>query len=42
MFPLNVTLVGCGGDLLQLLRLELSVHGARIEAEHLGIESVAL
>jgi pilus assembly protein CpaE len=39
MFPLNVTIVGCGGDLLQLLRLELSVHAARIEAEFLGVES---
>src|SRR5438046_1466867 len=39
MFPLNVMLVGCGGDLLQLLRLELSVHAARIEAEYLGVES---
>jgi pilus assembly protein CpaE len=40
MFPLNVTLIGCGGDLLQLLRLELSVQAARIEAEYLGVESV--
>lgn len=39
MFPLNVTIIGCGGDLLQLLRLELSVHAARIEAEYLGVES---
>jgi pilus assembly protein CpaE len=39
MFPLNVVIVGCGGDLLQLLRLELSVHAARIEAEFLGVES---
>lgn len=39
MFPLNVTLVGCGGDLLQLLRLELSVHAARVEAEYAGVES---
>src|SRR5262245_7805806 len=39
MFPLNVTIIGCGGDLLQLLRLELSVHAARIEAEFLGVES---
>src|SRR5262245_15313274 len=40
MFPLNVILVGCGGELLPLLRLELSVHGARIEQEFLGVESV--
>lgn len=39
MFPLNVNLVGCGGELLQLIRLELQVHGARIEAEYLGVES---
>lgn len=39
MYPLNVVLVGCGGDLLQLLRLELSVHAVRIEAEFLGVES---
>lgn len=39
MFPLNVVLIGCSGDLLQLLRLELSVHAARIEAEFLGVES---
>ncbi|MFL5341773.1 MAG: CpaE family protein [Gemmataceae bacterium] len=39
MFPLTVNLVGCGGDLLQLLKLELSVHAARIEAEYLGVES---
>ena len=39
MFSLNVTLIGCGGDLLQLLRLELSVHATRIEAEFLGVES---
>jgi len=39
MFPLNVTLIGCSGDLLQLLRLELSVHAARVEAEYLGVES---
>src|SRR5580700_3322213 len=39
MFPLQVTIIGCGGDLLQLLRLELSVHAARIESEFLGVES---
>src|SRR5207247_5065974 len=39
MFPLNVSLIGCGGDLLQLLRLELSVQAARIEGEFLGVES---
>jgi pilus assembly protein CpaE len=39
MFPLQVTLIGCGGDLLQLLRLELSVHAARIDSEFLGVES---
>jgi pilus assembly protein CpaE len=39
MYPLNVILVGCGGELLQLLRLELSVHAVRIEAEYLGVES---
>src|SRR5262249_32375748 len=39
MFPLPVTIVGCAGDLLQLLRLELSVHAARVEAESLGVES---
>jgi pilus assembly protein CpaE len=39
MFPLQVVIIGCGGDLLQLLRLELSVHAARIEAEFLGVES---
>jgi pilus assembly protein CpaE len=38
MFPLNVVLIGCSGDLLQLLRLELSVHAAKIEAEFLGVE----
>ncbi len=39
MFPLQVTIIGCGGDLLQLLRMELSVHAARIESEFLGVES---
>jgi pilus assembly protein CpaE len=39
MFPLKVTIVGCEGELLRLLRLELSVCSARIEAEFLGIES---
>lgn len=39
MFPLNVVLIGCSGELLQLLRLELSVHAAKIEAEFLGVES---
>ena len=39
MFPLNVTIIGCSGDLLQLLRLELSVHAARIDAEYLGADS---
>jgi len=39
MFPLNVVIIGCSGDLLQLLRLELGVHAARIEAEFLGVES---
>ncbi|HLW68968.1 MAG TPA: hypothetical protein VKS79_26890 [Gemmataceae bacterium] len=40
MFPLNVIVVGCDGELQQLLRLELAVHAARIEAEFLGVESV--
>jgi pilus assembly protein CpaE len=40
MFPLNVVVIGCEGDLLQMLRLELAVHTARIEAEFLGVESV--
>ena len=39
MFPLNVVIIGCSGDLLQLLRLELGVHAARIEAEFVGVES---
>lgn len=39
MFPMPVSLIGCSGELLQLLRLELSVHAARIEAEYLGVES---
>jgi pilus assembly protein CpaE len=39
MFPLPVTIVGCAGDLLKLLRLELSIHSARVESEHLGVES---
>src|SRR5207253_1570809 len=39
MFPLQVTIIGCGGDLLQLLRLELSVQATRIESEYLGVES---
>jgi pilus assembly protein CpaE len=39
MFPLPVTIIGCAGDLLQLLRLELSVHAARVESEYLGVES---
>lgn len=38
MFPLNATLIGCDADLLQLLRLELSVHSARIEAEYSSME----
>jgi pilus assembly protein CpaE len=39
MYPLNVILVGCGGELVQLLKLELSVHAVRVEAEYLGVES---
>src|SRR5262249_45631394 len=39
MFPLPVTIVGCAGDLLQLLRLELSIQSARVESEYLGVES---
>ena len=39
MFPLNVTIIGCGGELLQRLKLELSIHAARINAEYLGVES---
>src|SRR5262249_34873171 len=39
MYPLDVTMVGCDGDLLELLRLELSVHSAKIDAAYLGIES---
>jgi pilus assembly protein CpaE len=39
MFPLNITLIGCQGDLLQLLRLELSVQSARIDAEFGDVES---
>ncbi len=38
MFPLNVTTIGCGVDLLQLLRLELSVQSGRVEADYPSIE----
>jgi pilus assembly protein CpaE len=39
MFPLDVVLIGCGGELATHVRMELGALGARVETEYLGLET---